>query len=267
MALFSKPTYLMNEQPIEPTHTTKSNPLQTLAVPVAIVIAGALIAGGLYFGLGNKANSPMAIAPAPTPTAPDAPNLATLDQVRPVSGADHIKGSLDAPVKIVEYSDFECPFCKRMHETMNSVMKTYADTGKVAWVYRQFPLEQLHPVKAQAAAVASECAADQGGNDAFWKFTDRYFELTLTNNRTDIETVIPQIAQEIGLNKATFKACRTSGKFDAKIAADVENAIATGGRGTPWSIAILPDGTKLPINGALPEAVIVQIIEQGLTQQ
>ena len=259
----------MNEESIEVKQRTpvQSNIIQTLAIPIAIVVAGACIAVGLFFGLGTKTNAPIAVAPSPVPAAPDAPNPAALNQVRPVNSADHIRGSLEAPIKIVGYSDFECPFCKRMHETMNSVMKTYADTGKVAWVYRQFPLEQLHPVKAQAVAVASECAADQGGNDAFWKFADRYFELTLTNNRTDIETVIPQIAKEIGLNAATFKACQTSGKFDAKIAADTENAIATGGRGTPWSIAILPDGTKLPINGALPEAAIVQIIEQGLKQQ
>ena len=244
----------------------KQNMVQMLAIPISIVLAGAFIAGGLFFGLGDKASAPIAAVPTPVPTAPEAPDSAALDQVRPVTSADHIKGSVDAKVKIVEYSDFECPFCKRMHETMNSIMKTYEGTDKVAWVYRQFPLEQLHPVKAQAVAVASECAGDQGGNDAFWKFTDRYFELTLTNNRTDIDTVIPQIAKEIGLNESAFKACQTSGKFDEKIAADVENAIATGGRGTPWSIAILPDGTKLPINGALPEAAIVQIIEQGLKQ-
>lgn len=247
---------------------TTINTLQTIAIPLSIVLAGAFIAGGLYFGLGNRSATPIAMVPTqvPTPTAPRAPDSAALDNVRPVTSADHIKGNLDASIKIVEYSDFECPFCKRIHETMNAVMVKYGASGKVAWVYRQFPLEQLHPVKAQAVAVASECAADQGGNDMFWKFTDRYFELTLTNNRTDIETVIPQIAKEIGLSEASFNTCRTSGKFDAKIAADVENAIATGGRGTPWSIAILPDGTKLPINGALPEAAIVQIIEQGLKQ-
>lgn len=259
----------MNEESIEPKQrtSTKSHIIQTLAIPIAIVVGAAFIAVGLYFGLGTTTNAPIAVAPTSAPNTPPTPNPAALNQVRPVNSTDHIKGSLDAPVKIVEYSDFECPFCKRMHETMNSVMKTYADTGKVAWVYRQFPLEQLHPVKAQAVAVASECAADQGGNDAFWKFTDRYFELTLTNNRTDIDTVIPQIAQEIGLNEATFKLCQTSGTFDAKIADDSKNAVATGGRGTPWSVAILPDGTKLPINGALPEAAIVQIIEQGLAQQ
>ncbi len=253
----------MSEQPIEQKNLT-----QTLAIPLSIVISGAFIALGLYFGLGDSAPSPLAQAPSPTPAAqaPDEPDLKALDNIRPVTSDDHIKGSLDAPVKIVEYSDFECPFCKRMHDTMNNIVDTYAADGKVAWVYRQFPLEQLHPVKAQAVAVASECAGDQGGNDMFWKFTDRYFELTLTNNRTDTDVVIPQIAKEIGLNEGSFNTCRTSGKFDAKIAADVENAIATGGRGTPWSIAILPDGTKLPINGALPEAAIVQIIEQGLKQ-
>ena len=86
---------------------------------------------------------------------------------------------------------------KRFHDTMNEVMDKYGESGEVAWVFRQFPLEQLHPVKAQAVAVASECANEQGGNDAFWQFTDGYFDVTLTNNRTDIETVIPQLAKKL----------------------------------------------------------------------
>ena len=82
--------------------------------------------------------------------------VGTTDAVRPVTREDHIKGNPDAPIKIVEYSDFECPFCKRFHDTMNEVMSE-VDNGQVAWVFRHFPLDQLHPVKARAVAVASEC--------------------------------------------------------------------------------------------------------------
>jgi len=233
-------------------------------IPAAILIAGLFVAGALYFSGTGSTPAPVVnngdiqpVAQAPEPTG-------STDAVRPVTSEDHIKGSIDAPIKIVEYSDFECPFCKRFHDTMNEVMDKYGDSGEVAWVFRQFPLEQLHPVKAQAVAVASECAAEQGGNDAFWEFTDGYFDVTLTNNRTDIEAVIPQLVQDAGLNQATFQTCFESGKYDDHIAADIQNAIDTGGRGTPWSVMIGPDGTTYPINGAQPLAAVEQLI--GIAQ-
>jgi protein-disulfide isomerase len=233
-------------------------------IPAAILIAGLFVAGALYFSGTGSTPAPVVnngdiqpVAQAPEPTG-------STDAVRPVTSEDHIKGSIDAPIKIVEYSDFECPFCKRFHDTMNEVMDKYGDSGEVAWVFRQFPLEQLHPVKAQAVAVASECAAEQGGNDAFWEFTDGYFDVTLTNNRTDIEAVIPQLVQDAGLDQATFQTCFESGKYDDHIAADIQNAIDTGGRGTPWSVMIGPDGTTYPINGAQPLAAIEQLI--GIAQ-
>ena len=201
----------------------------------------------------DAGNNQPAVAQQPEPTG-------STDSVRPVTSEDHIKGNLDAPIKIVEYSDFECPFCKRFHDTMNEVMDKYGDSGEVAWVFRQFPLEQLHPVKAQAVAVASECAAEQGGNDTFWKFTDGYFDVTLTNNRTDIETVIPQLVKEAGLDQTAFQTCFESRKYDDHIAADIANAVETGGRGTPWSVMIGPDGTTYPINGAQPLAAVEQLI-------
>ena len=94
------------------------------------------------------------------------------DAVSPVTEADHIKGSIDAPIKVVEYSDFDCPFCTRFHDSMNEIVATNDD---VAWVYRHFPLDQLHP-NARGIAVASECIAREGGDEAFWKFADAYMQ-------------------------------------------------------------------------------------------
>jgi len=220
-------------------------------IPIAIFTVGAFIAGALYFSDITSYLAPVV----------QAPQLAgSTDAVRPVTSEDHIKGNPNAPIKIVEYSDFECTFCKRFHDTMNEVMDKYVNSGEVAWVFRQFPLDQLHPVKARAVAVASECAAELGGNDAFWKFTDGYYSVTLTNNRTDIEAVIPQLVREVGLDQTAFQTCFESGKHDESIAADIQNAIETGGRATPWSVMIGPDGTTYPINGALPLAAIEQLI-------
>lgn len=237
------------------TPSQSSSLLKDLMIPISIVIAGIFVAGGLYFS-----GSPVSKPVAGNPNQPAA-EVDNTNKVKEVTADDHIKGSIDAPIKIVAYSDFECPFCKRYHETMTSIMKKYGDSGEVAFIFRQFPLDALHPVKARAVAVASECANELGGNNTFWKFADRYFELTLTNNQTDIEKVIPQIVTEIGLDKTAFTSCFSSDRHNARIEADTANAAETGGRGTPWSILIGPSGKTYPINGALPQASIEQMIE------
>jgi protein-disulfide isomerase len=111
-----------------------------------------------------------------------APKSDALDKMLPVTDKDHIKGDINAPVKIVEYSDLECPFCKRFHSTLQEVVDSY--DGQVAWVFRQFPLAQLHP-KAVREAEAAECVASLGGNTAFWKFIDKINEVTPGNNKLD----------------------------------------------------------------------------------
>lgn len=233
-------------------------------VPISIVLAGVLIAGAVF--LTGKKSDGGQVAQNPGQEVQQTPPTqeANTDAVRPVSENDHIRGDINAPVKIVEYSDFECPFCKRAHETMIQIMEKYGDSGQVAWVYRQFPLESLHPVKAVAEAVASECAAELGGNDAFWAFADRFFELTPSNNRTDLDVVIPQIVEEIGLDQSAFNECMNSGRYDQHIQDDIDNAVATGGRGTPWSVVIAPNGQTLPLSGAQPYSSFEQIIEAAL---
>ena len=226
-----------------------------LSVPVAIVIAGALIAGAVYTGQRGASGDTLQPQPAAQKTA-------TLTQMKPITSEDHIRGNPDAPVKIIEYSDFECPFCKRFHETMKQAMAEYGD--EVAWVYRPFPLHQLHPVKARREAVAAECANELGGDDAFWRYVDRFFELTPSNNKTDIDSVLPQIAKEIGLDTAKFSSCLASGKYDAHIQANYDNAVATGGNGTPWSIVVTQSGKTYPLSGAQPYESVVQAIEVAL---
>jgi protein-disulfide isomerase len=183
--------------------------------------------------------------------------------MRPVSvGCDHIRGNPAAPVTLVEYSDFECPFCKRFHQTMKQVVAESG--GRVRWVYRHFPIDELHPVKARKVAVASECAGELSGNDAFWKFADRFYELTPSNNKTDIDTVLPQIAREIGLDQAQFASCLASGRHDPRIEEDLQSAVASGGRGTPWSIVVSKSGKTYPLSGAQPYAAVKQLIELAL---
>ncbi len=186
--------------------------------------------------------------------------------MHPVSAdRDHIRGNPAAPVTLIEYSDFECPFCKSFHSTAKRLVDE--SKGQVKWVYRHFPLDNIHPVKARREAAASECAAELGGNDAFWKFADRFYELTPSNNKTDVDTVLPQIAREIGLDKEQFASCLASGKHDRRVEEDYQNALASGGRGTPWSIIVSKSGETYPLSGAQPYAAVKQLVDLALPQR
>lgn len=227
-----------------------------LTMPVAVVIAGALIAGAVIYSDGRSNTTQANVAQQPQVAQPQTGDL---EQMTPISSKDHIRGNPDAPVKIVEYSDTECPFCKRFHTTMKEVMDEYGKDGKVAWVYRHFPLDQLHS-KARKEAVALECANEQGGNDKFWSYADRLYEVTPANNGLD-PAELPKIAQFVGLDVAKFNTCLASTKYDQHIEDEVQNAQATGGNGTPWSIVVGKDGKKYPLSGAQPLSAVKQLID------
>lgn len=220
-------------------------------IPIAIVIAGIIIAGAIIYSTG-KNDQPADVKEVFSDNV--------LDKVKPFSASDHILGNSNAPVKIIEFSDTECPFCKRFHLTMHQAVDEYK--GKVAWVYRHFPLDSLHS-KARKEAEAVECAAELGGNDKFWAYLDRLFEITPSNNGLDAEQ-LPEIAVDVGLDKQKFESCLKSGRHAARVEADYQDAIASGGRGTPYSIAITSNGEKSVINGAQPFSSVKQIIDAVL---
>lgn len=222
--------------------------LNKLAIPGAIVIAGALIAGALYFS-GIKKN---------TSTGQDA----SVSAGRPITKDDHLLGNPDAKIIIVEYSDTECPYCKQFHTTMHKILETF--DGKVAWVYRHFPIDQLHP-KARKEAEATECAWEQGGNQKFWEYTNEVYNRTTSNNTLD-PAQLPKIAQNVGLDVTAFNTCLSSGKYASKIEADYQDAIKSGGRGTPHSIIIEKDGTKTQVLGAQPFEVLKATLEAMLAK-
>ena len=218
----------------------------SLGVPIAIVIAGALIAGAVLY----TRSSPS------TGVTPGEPQEITL---RAVSSSEHILGNPGAKVVIVEYSDPECPFCKSFHGTMKRIMSEYGGNGSVAWVYRHFPIPELH-AKAQAEAEAMECAAEIGGNTAFWKFADRLYEITPSNDGLDAAE-LPKIAAFAGLDAAAFAKCTAERRTKAKVDADHADGVAAGARGTPYSVILTKNGDKVPLEGALPYDDMRQIIE------
>lgn len=219
-----------------------------LLIPLAIVVAGALVAGAVFFKTKAPANPIDSTEPVDI-------------EISDVTEADHILGNPNAEVIIVEYSDIDCPFCSTFHDTMHQIIDEYGTTGQVAWVFRNFPLDQLHP-DARTKAESAECVASLAGNDAYWKYLDALF------TRTD-ETLatLPAIAAEFGVDQAAFNACVSEKRFADKVTAHSNEALASGGRGTPWSVLTTTGGITVPINGAQPYDVVKQSIETVLGAQ
>lgn len=189
----------------------------------------------------------------------------------PLSAADHVLGNPEAPVKIVEYSDASCPFCKTFHPTMRKIIEEYGPSGKVAWVYRHFPLDKpgedgkiLHP-NAGHEAQAMECAGALGGNEKFWAFTNRLFEITpsvttQTPNGLDQKELLT-IAQYVGVNAVSFNECLSSGRFKEKVEGQYLDGLNAGVSGTPYSIVITPSGSKIPLVGLQSYTTLKNVIE------
>lgn len=167
-----------------------------------------------------------------------------------VTSDEHIRGGADAKVTIIEYSDFECPFCGRAQPTINQVLQTYGDDVRL--VYRHYPLS-FHP-QAQKAAEASECAADQG---KFWEFHDIVFD-----NQDLLQGGVTQMkkwATDIGLNASKFNNCLDSGDKADKVLTQLSQGSALGVSGTPGFFI-----NGVSVVGAQPFSTFQQVIDQEL---
>lgn len=155
--------------------------------------------------------------------------------VRPVSESDHIYGNPDATISLIEYSDFECPYCKRFHPTAKKLVDESG--GEINLVYRHFPLS-FHNPGAHREAQASECAAELGGNDAFWAFTDAVYERTSSGGEGFPKDQIVPLGVEIGLDEAAFKECIESDRHEDRIDRDLAEGVRAGVSGTPGNILL-----------------------------
>lgn len=226
-------------------------------IPISIVLAGTIIGGALYF---REAPSSKAKDQKVAEETQIEEN--NVGELKPVTADDHILGDPNAPVKLIEFVDLECPFCKRFHTTLKQIMDEFGKDGKLALVYRHFPLDSIH-TKARKEAQAAECAASQGGNSKFWEYIDEVFKITPSNDRLDLAE-LPKIAARLGLDQSLFEECLAAGKDKEKIESQLQDAISSGGRGTPWSIIVNQAGKKFPINGALPYDAVKTTIEEAL---
>jgi protein-disulfide isomerase len=166
------------------------------------------------------------------------------------SDDDPFLGPQNAPVTIVEFSDFQCPYCRRVQPTLKRLMETYE--GKIKWVFRDFPLRNIHP-QAQKAAEAAQCAAEQ---QKFWPYHDKLFaaaELQVDD--------LKRYAKELGLNTTQFDTCLDTSKYDKEIEADMQDGQNAGVSATP---SFFINGQAL--SGAVPYERFQELIEAALAQ-
>lgn len=245
------------------SHMTHPSEKEIFTLPSAIVTASAVLGLAIFLGATNIGNALSRTQPAAAPAANAAGSAQPSADIKVpgISSTDHYLGNPKAKVVIVEYSDLECPFCKQFDPVLRKVVENYGD--KVAWVYRHMPLP-MHP-KAGKEAEATECAAELGGNAAFWKYVARLYEITPSNNGLDLAK-LPEIASYIGLDAAKFKSCLDSGKYAKKVADQAAEGQAAGGRGTPYGIIVTPKG-NVPIGGFVPYERIETMVKEALTQR
>lgn len=223
-----------------------------LTLPISIIIAGLLIGGGIYLN-GRIENSK-----PPTPNKVLSDNAK--NSIRPIDANDHILGSPSSRVVVVEYSDTECPFCKQFHSTMLRIMKEYGNNEKIAWVYRHFPIAEIHS-KSPKEAEALECAGELGGNPKFWEYTNKIYEVTPSNNNLDPKE-LTNIAKQVGLDSTKFDTCLSSGQYAPRVTLDANNAKEMGAIGTPYSVLIdTKTGDHYPIEGAFPYTQLKSAID------
>jgi protein-disulfide isomerase len=190
----------------------------------------------------NVANNNAAVPPAQQPPA----NEGDFSKVSPITDEDYIRGDVNAPITLIEYSDFECPFCAKLIPTVDQLLDEY--DGQVRLVYRHFPLSSIHP-NAQKAAEAAECAGEQG---KFWEMHDLLF----ANQQALTVTNLKAYAGQLKLNQGQFDSCLDTSKYASKVNAQAQEAQAAGITGTPGTFV-----NDQLVKGAFPYTTFQQIVE------
>lgn len=235
--------------------------LSKLTTPLLVVllVISAFLIGMLWTKAQMLEKGTVTSKTQPTSTTPQGPtrDFGSAENVDPLQDNDHVRGDRKARILLIEYADLECPFCKRFHPTAQQAVDDYK--GQVAWVYRHFPIDSLHS-KADKEAEAIECAGELGGEDAFWKMTDKIFEVTPSNDGLNLDD-LPNLASQVGLNSGKFKACLDSGKYAQRVEDDYQGGIKAGVTGTPGNILL---DTKTGKNKVVPGAVPFDQLKQAI---
>lgn len=218
------------------------------AVSIGLVglIVGYALANGVQSPLAGGNGGP---SPAPTPTVADDPTPTPAGDPADADD-DEVMGDEDATITLIEFTDYQCPFCSRHFEqTMPQIVKNYVDTGKVKYVVRDFPLS-FHG-NAHKAGEATECAAEGG---KFWEMHDTLFEAQGEwSNLSDASAKFKEYAKAMGLG-AAFDTCLDNGTMSAEVDADLAAGSAAGINGTPGFWIVSDDGESKSVSGAYPYA-------------
>ena len=184
-------------------------------------------------------------SPGPSPSPSGIPTGIAVVNAKELADDDPYMGKKDAPLTIIEFSDFQCPFCQRFHDqAYGQIKKEYIDAGKVKFVYRDFPLESIHPY-ARKAAEAGECADEQG---KFWEYHGKLFENQQVWSRAG-ESEFKKYAQDLKLDSEKFNTCLDSGKYANEVSKDLADGARSGVQGTPFFVV-----GSTPLSGAQPFA-------------
>jgi len=267
-----KPREIKDEEKITVNKSTYNNMLKGLIAAVAI----AAFVGGYSVGTFDNSDSGISgeelkeilseikintIAPQPAqqPGQPSAPQI-----IQVSIDDDPFKGNENAPVTIIEFSDFQCPFCLRFYEqTLPAIIENYVDTGKVKFVYRDLPLDSIHP-NARPVHIAAECADEQG---KFWEYHDILFDKQVEWQRlssSDLQSTLTQYGSDLGLESASFEACLESDVIADEVNKDTLDAARYGATGTPaFFIGNEKDGF-IKLSGAQPYPVFQAAIDAHL---
>ncbi len=220
----------------------KKNKTIIVIISSAILIAGALIFLGLKLENNNGGGSfsdqleeyqkEQELKQIEEKAQQDRLVLEKAKNVLPPDENDHVLGDPNAIISMIEYSDFECPFCKRFHNNPKEILK---NNSNVNWIYRHFPLA-FHDPLATDEALASECVASINGNDAFWEYNDLIFETTNSNGKGLERSRLTDLAVTVGVSEGPFQKCLDSKQFIDNIKEDIKSGTDAGVTGTPGTI-------------------------------
>lgn len=203
----------------------------------------AVIVIGAYMIFSGNENSGGVVVGAPSaPSIPSQPSIVSAS-----ADDDPFLGDENAPVTLIEFSDYQCPFCSRFKsQTLGQIKTKFIDTGKVKFVYRDFPIDSIHPF-ATPAAEAAECVRDAAGgdNEVYFEYHDKIFDGQSSLSDANLKAW----AQELGYD---IEKCMSSRKFSAEVKKDLADGQAAGGSGTPYFVIVGKDGKGIPLSGAQP---------------
>jgi protein-disulfide isomerase len=231
---------------------------------VSISVALLLVAGAVwYVSQGTDEEQPAALPAAELARDP-------IDSIRPIQASDHVIGNPNAPVVIVVFSDFQCPYCEDHHKVMRSIMDMFGRDGNVAWVYRHFPFVDVHP-ESPMYALASECAASLGGNQAFWTYTEGLFNM-ISPDYAATPADLVALAGTVGVDRVAFASCMRNNEHMERVEEDFEEAIRAEADATPFTVIFTNEGATgiagaqpLPEFTALVKALVDINTKDGLT--